>query len=155
MAVLLNILWLVFGGGFVLGLSWLLAAALFAISIIGLPWARAAFNMAWLAFAPFGRVPISRRVLNDGRGDLGTGPLGVIGNVIWFVLAGFWLAIAHVAVGIIDCLTIIGIPFGLANFRMAIAALFPIGMAIVPKSVAEEAMQRAGPGSGGTFRRTF
>ncbi len=143
MALLLNILWLIFGGGLLLGLSWLLAALLCAISIIGLPWARAALNMAWLAFAPFGRVPISRRVLNGGRDDLGTGPLGMVGNVIWFVVAGFWLAVGHIVVGVADCITIIGIPFGLANFRMAVAALFPIGMAIVPKSVAEEATRRA------------
>ena len=143
MALLLNVLWLVFGGGFILGLSWLLAAVLFAVSIIGLPWARAALNMAWLAFAPFGRVPISRAMLNDGRGDLGTGTLGMIGNVVWIVLAGFWLAVGHVVVGVANCLTIIGIPFGLANFRMASAALFPVGMAIVPKAVAEAAAKRA------------
>jgi uncharacterized membrane protein YccF (DUF307 family) len=142
-ALLLNVLWLIFGGGLILGLSWLVMALLFAVSIVGLPWARAALNMSFLAFAPFGRVPISRLVLNEGRSDLGTGPVGMIGNIVWFVLAGFWLALAHVAVGVANCITIIGIPFGLANFRMASAALFPVGMAIVPKAVAEEATRRA------------
>ncbi len=142
MALLLNVLWLVFGGGLVLGLSWLLAALVFAVSIVGLPWARAAFNIALLAFAPFGRVPVSRKMLNDGRDDIGTGALGFVGNVLWFVLAGFWLAVGHVVVGVACCLTIIGIPFGLANFRLASAALFPVGMVIVPKAVAEEAMRR-------------
>ncbi len=143
MALLLNVLWLVFGGGLILGLSWLLMALLFAISIVGLPWARAALNLSLLAFAPFGRTPISRRMLNGGQSDLGTGPAGMVGNVIWFVVAGFWLALGHVVVGVADCLTIIGIPFGLANFRLASAALFPVGMAIVPKAVAEEATRRA------------
>jgi uncharacterized membrane protein YccF (DUF307 family) len=66
----------------------------------------------------------------------------MIGNVIWFVLAGLWLALAHVMIGIADCITIIGIPFGLANFRLANAALMPIGLAVVPKEIAEEANQR-------------
>ncbi len=66
----------------------------------------------------------------------------MIGNVIWFLLAGLWLALAHVVIGIADCITIIGIPFGLANFRLANAALAPIGLAVVPKEVAAEATRR-------------
>jgi uncharacterized membrane protein YccF (DUF307 family) len=142
MSLLLNVLWLIFGGGLLLGLSWLLAGAVFAISIVGLPWARAAFNLASLAFLPFGRTTVSRRVLNAGRDDIGTGSLGLIGNVIWFLLAGLWLALGHVVIGIADCVTIIGIPFGLANFRLANAALAPIGLAVVPKEVAAEATRR-------------
>jgi uncharacterized membrane protein YccF (DUF307 family) len=144
MSLLLNVLWLVFGGGLVLGLSWLLAGVVFAISIIGLPWARAAFNIAALSFLPFGQTTISRKILNGGRDDVGTGGFGAIGNVIWFVLAGLWLALAHVLIGIADCITIIGIPFGVANFRLARAALMPIGLAVVPKEVAEEANRRYG-----------
>lgn len=143
MSLLLNVLWLIFGGGLVLGLSWVVAGVLFAVSIIGIPWARAAFNLASLAFLPFGRTTVSRKILNAGQGDIGTSGLGLIGNVIWFVVAGLWLALAHVIVGIIDCVTIIGIPFGLANFRLANAALMPIGLAVVPKEVAEEARRRA------------
>lgn len=142
MALLLNILWLIFGGGILMGCGWLLAGVLFAISVIGLPWARAAFNLASLSFFPFGRTTISRKILNAGRPDLGTGDLGLIGNVIWFLLAGLWLALGHAAVGIADCVSIIGIPFGIANFRLAIAALAPIGLAVVPKEVADEAQRR-------------
>ncbi len=142
MSLLLNVLWLIFGGGLLLGLSWMLADVLFAISIVGLPWARAAFNLASLSFLPFGRTTISRKVLNAGIEDLGTGGLGMIGNVIWSVLAGLWLALAHVVIGIVDCITIIGVPFGLANFRLANAALMPIGLAVVPKEIAQEANRR-------------
>jgi uncharacterized membrane protein YccF (DUF307 family) len=142
MSLLLNVLWLVFGGGLLLGLSWMLAGVLFAVSIVGLPWARAAFNLASLSFLPFGRTTVSRKVLNAGAEDFGTGGFGMIGNVIWLVLAGLWLALAHVVIGIADCITIIGIPFGLANFRLANAALMPIGLAVVPKEIAEEANRR-------------
>jgi uncharacterized membrane protein YccF (DUF307 family) len=142
MSLLLNVLWLIFGGGLVLGLGWLLAGVLFAISIVGLPWARAAFNLASLSFLPFGRTTVPRNILNAGRDDLGTGGFGMIGNIVWFVVAGWWLALAHVLIGIADCITIIGIPFGVANFRLANAALLPIGLAVVPKGVAEEARRR-------------
>jgi uncharacterized membrane protein YccF (DUF307 family) len=142
MSLLLNVLWLIFVGGLLLGLSWMLAGVLFAISIVGLPWARAAFNLASLSFLPFGRTTVSRKVLNAGEEDVGTGGFGTIGNVIWFMLAGLWLALAHVVIGIADCITIIGIPFGIANFRLANAALMPIGLAVVPKEIAEEANRR-------------
>jgi uncharacterized membrane protein YccF (DUF307 family) len=146
MSLLLNVLWLIFGGGLVLGLGWILAGVVFAISIIGLPWARAAFNIASLSFLPFGRTTISRRILNAGESDLGTGSLGMIGNLIWFIVAGLWLALGHVVVGVLNCLTIIGIPFGVANFRLANAALMPIGLAVVPKEIAEEARRRSAAG---------
>jgi uncharacterized membrane protein YccF (DUF307 family) len=142
MSLLLNVLWLIFGGGLFLGLGWLLAGVVFAVSIVGLPWARAAFNLASLSFLPFGRTTVPRNILNGGRDDLGTGPFGVIGNIVWFVLAGWWLALGHVVIGVVDCVTIIGIPFGVANFRLASAALLPIGLAVVPKEVAEEARRR-------------
>ncbi len=139
MSLLLNVLWLIFGGGLLMGCGWLLAAALCAVSIVGLPWARAAFNLGLLSFAPFGRTTVSRRVLNGGRDDIGTGVLGLIGNVVWFAVLGLWLALAHAAIGVANCLTVVGIPFGVANFRLAIAALFPVGLAVVSKEEAARA----------------
>ena len=140
MSLALNLLWLICGG-FVMGLAWLLASLIMFVSIIGIPWGRAAFNIAVYTFFPFGNEAISRRELT-GEDDIGTGPLGLIGNVIWFLLAGIWLAIAHLVVGIACFITIIGIPFGWAHFKLVGISLAPIGKVIVSKEVAEEARHR-------------
>ena len=125
-----NVIWFVFGG-LVMGLGWWLAGLVAAITIVGLPWARSCFVIGAFAFRPFGREAVSRRELR-GRGDLGTGPLGFLGNVIWFVLAGWWLAIGHLSSALACFLTIIGIPFGLQHLKLALIALAPVGMAVVP-----------------------
>ena len=140
MSLALNLLWLICGG-LLMGCAWLLASLIMFVSIIGIPWGRAAFNIAVFTFFPFGNEAISRRELT-GEGDIGTGTLGLIGNVIWFLLAGIWLAIAHLVVGIACFITIIGIPFGWAHFKLVEVSLAPIGKAIVSKEVAEEARRR-------------
>jgi uncharacterized membrane protein YccF (DUF307 family) len=140
MALLLNILWLIFGG-LELGLSWLIASLIMFVSIVGIPWGRAAFNIAVYTFFPFGNEAISRYELT-GEEDIGTGPLGFIGNIIWFIFAGIWLALAHFLIGIVCFITIIGIPFGIVHFKLLRISLAPIGMAVVPKEVAEEARRR-------------
>lgn len=138
--LLLNILWIVTGGIW-MALGWLLAAAIMAITIIGLPWARAAFNIAGYTLLPFGQVALRRdEVL--GRADLGTGPAGLVGNIIWLVLAGWWLALGHLATAIALALTVIGIPFAWAHLKLALLSLWPIGRMIVP--VAEADALRAG-----------
>lgn len=128
---LLNLLWIVFGGLW-MALGWLLAALLMAVTIIGLPWARAAFNIALYAFLPFGHKAVSRAQYS-GREDLGTGPLGVLGNLVWLVLAGWWLALAHLVTAIGLAVTLIGLPFAWAHLKLAGIALWPIGMMIVPR----------------------
>jgi uncharacterized membrane protein YccF (DUF307 family) len=130
LSVLLNIAW-VLCGGFAMGLGWLVAGIIMAITIIGIPWARAAFNIASYAFLPFGRVAVPRNEYL-GREDVGTGPLGVIGNIIWFLLAGWWLALAHLVIALLLAITIIGIPFAWAHLKLAGISLWPIGMIIVP-----------------------
>jgi len=90
---LLNLLWIVFGGLW-MAIGWVIAGVIMAITIIGLPWTRAAFNIASYTLLPFGQKAVSRAEY-FGRQDLGTGPLGVLGNVLWLVLAGWWLALAH------------------------------------------------------------
>ena len=92
-SILLNILWILIGGAW-MAFGWLVAAMIMAITIIGLPWARAAFNIAVYTLLPFGSRAVRRDELT-GQHDIGTGPLGVIGNLIWFVLAGWWLALGH------------------------------------------------------------
>ena len=140
MRLLLNILWIVFGGGLT-AIGWLIASLLMAISIIGIPWARACFNIAHYTFLPFGNQLVDRREL-QGHGDIGTGPLGLIGNVIWFILGGWYLMLSHFVVGVLLCLTIIGIPFGVAHFKLMRAAIFPIGKAVVPGDVMHEIRKR-------------
>jgi len=133
LALLLNIVWIVFGGAW-MALGWLIAAVIMAITIIGIPWARAAFNIAAYTFVPFGFEAVSRREVS-GQHDIGTGPLGAIGNIIWLVFAGWWLALAHLATAVLLGITIIGIPFAWAHVKLAGLALWPIGKTIVPRDV--------------------
>jgi uncharacterized membrane protein YccF (DUF307 family) len=130
LSILLNLLWIVFGG-LEMAFGWLIAAVIMAITIIGIPWARAAFNIAAYALLPFGQRAVSRAEYL-GRQDAGTGPLGIIGNIIWLVLAGWWLALGHVIVAILLAITIIGIPFAWAHLKLAGLGLWPIGKVIVP-----------------------
>ena len=150
MALLLNILWLIFGG-FELAVGWFVGSIIMFISIIGIPFGRAAFNIGIYTLLPFVNEAISRYQLT-GEEDIGTGPLGFIGNVIWFLFAGIWLAIAHLVIGVFFFITIIGIPFGIVHFKLVRISLAPIGMAIVPKEVAEEARRRWAAGEVGRRR---
>ncbi|MGM4889386.1 YccF domain-containing protein [Tardiphaga sp. 604_B6_N1_1] len=126
----LNILWIVFGGlGMAVG--WLIAAVVMAITIIGLPWARAAFNIAAYTLLPFGQRAVDREAVT-GRDDIGTGVFGLLGNIIWLVLAGWWLAIGHLLAALALAITIVGIPFAWAHLKLAGIALWPIGKVIVP-----------------------
>ncbi len=129
-ALLLNLLWIVFGG-FWMAAGWVIAALIMAVTIIGLPWAWAAINIAAYTLLPFGQKAVSRAA-HSGQEDIGTGPLGFIGNVIWFVLAGWWLALAHVLTALLLAISIIGIPFAWAHLKLAGIALWPIGKTIVP-----------------------
>jgi uncharacterized membrane protein YccF (DUF307 family) len=130
LALILNLLWLLFGGIW-MAIGWGVAAVIMAITIIGLPWARAAFNIAIYTLLPFGYKAVSREDY-FGRGDIGTSPLGVVGNLIWLLLAGWWLALGHLVVAIALAVTIIGIPFAWAHLKLAGIALWPIGKTIVP-----------------------
>jgi uncharacterized membrane protein YccF (DUF307 family) len=129
-ALLLNVLWILFGGLW-MAAGWVIAAVLMAITIIGLPWARAAINIAWYTLLPFGQKAVSRAEYS-GREDIGTGPLGILGNLVWFVLAGWWLALGHLLTAIMLAFTIIGLPFAWAHLKLAALALWPIGKMIVP-----------------------
>ena len=130
LSILLNLLWIVFGG-LEMALGWLIAAVIMAITIIGIPWARAAFNIALYTLMPFGQKAVSRAE-HTGTEDLGTGPFGFIGNIIWLILAGWWLALGHLIAAIVFAITIIGIPFAWAHLKLAGIALWPIGKMIVP-----------------------
>jgi uncharacterized membrane protein YccF (DUF307 family) len=125
--VLLNVIWLVFGGLW-LALGYAVVGIVMCILIITIPFGIASFRIALFCIWPFGRTLIRR---DDA------GAASVIGNVIWFILAGWWLAIGHLVTGVLMCLTIIGIPLGLANFKLIPVSLTPFGREIVDIDEAE------------------
>lgn len=122
MTTLGNILWLLLAGIW-LGLSYLIAGVLTCLTIVGIPFGVQAFKLGGYSFWPFGRVVV-QRIDHDEA-------LGCIGNVVWLVLGGWWLALLHVALGLVLFVTIIGIPFGIVSFRMAGLALWPFGKMVV------------------------
>ena len=130
LSLLLNVAWIVCGG-LEMALGWLVAAVITAITIVGIPWTKAAFNIAFYTLLPFGQKAVSRADYS-GQHDVGTGPLGFLGNLIWLVLAGWWLALGHVIVAVFLAVTIIGIPFARAHLKLAGIALWPIGKMIIP-----------------------
>lgn len=122
MKVLGNIIWVLFGG-FFLALGYFISGLLLCITIIGIPFGIQIFKVAGLAIWPFGR-----EVRNK---EQGTGCVSTFMNVIWILIGGIWLALEHVILGIIFCITIIGIPFGKQHFKLAAIALTPFGREIV------------------------
>jgi uncharacterized membrane protein YccF (DUF307 family) len=121
MRLVLNIVWLVFGG-LVMALGYAVAALVMFILIITIPFGIAAARMALYCVWPFGRTLVR-------RSDAGFA--SAIGNVVWFLLAGWWLALGHLVTGVVMCLTIIGIPLGLANFKLIPVSVTPLGREIV------------------------
>jgi uncharacterized membrane protein YccF (DUF307 family) len=119
--LVLNLIWLVFSG-FWFAVGYALAGVLMCLLIITIPFGIASFRLAAFCLWPFGRTVVPRPT---------AGAASTIGNVIWFVLVGLWMAIAHVISGVVLCLTIIGIPLGLGNFKLATVAIAPLGKEIV------------------------
>jgi uncharacterized membrane protein YccF (DUF307 family) len=121
MRTVLNILWLVLSGLW-LAIGYVFLGVLLCVLIITIPFGIACFRLAAFVLWPFGRAVVRKP---------DAGAPSTIANVIWFVLAGIWMAIAHVVTGVLLCLTIIGIPLGLGNFKLAAVALAPLGKDIV------------------------
>jgi len=122
MRTILNIIWVILAG-FWLWVGYVFAGILLCIPIVTIPWAIASFRIARYSFWPFGREVVDKPT--SGLGSL-------LGNVIWVILAGWWLAIGHIVSGIALCLTIIGIPMGIADFKLVPVSLMPLGKQIVP-----------------------
>ena len=135
-----NFLWFIFGGVF-MGLMWWLVGLIAFVSIVGIPWGRACMVIGNFTFFPFGREAISRKELTQVD-DLGTGTLGLLGNIVWFLLAGVWLALGHAVSAVACFLTLIGIPFGIQHLKLAGIALAPVGKTVVSKEVAAAARER-------------
>jgi uncharacterized membrane protein YccF (DUF307 family) len=129
--LLLNILWFICGG-FISGCLWLLGGALLALTIVGLPYAGAAWRIAGFAFWPFGKEIVPRELVT-GRDDLGTGGLGCVLNVIWFLLGGWYIALSHLVAAAAEAVTIIGIPFAIKDLQLAVVAIAPIGRTVVDR----------------------
>ena len=125
-SLLLNVLWIIFGGLY-MAAGWLFAALIMVITIVGIPWARAAFTIALYTLLPFGQTVVDR------KSGIGSGPLGFLGNLIWLVLAGWWLALGHLITALLLAVTIIGLPFAWAHLKLAGLALWPVGKDVVPK----------------------
>ena len=121
MRTILNILWFIFGSGFLLALAYAFAGILCFIFIVTIPFGIASFRLARYALWPFGYTITEKP---------SSGIASTIANVVWLIIAGWWLALMHVVTGIAQCLTIIGIPFGIANFKLVPAALWPLGREI-------------------------
>jgi len=121
MRLILNLIWLVLVGWW-MAILYVLAGIICALLVITLPFSIAAWRIASYVVWPFGRSVVMRRYFGVGA---------LIGNVIWIVLIGWWLAIGHLTSGILLCLTIIGIPLGLANFKLIPISLLPLGVEIV------------------------
>lgn len=119
MRILGNILWFLFGG-LICGLSWYLSGLLWCITIVGIPYGVQCFKFGTLAFFPFGKEII----YGGGAGRL-------VVNIIWLLICGLWMAIGYAVLGILFCITIIGIPFGKQYFKFAKLALMPFGAKIV------------------------
>ena len=132
MRVILNVIWFVLSG-FWMALAYVLAALLCFITIIGIPFGIAALRIALFALWPFGRTLVKRP---------GAGVASGIGNVIWLIFCGWWLALGHIITGLALCVTIIGIPLGLANFKLVPVSLLPLGREVV---TIEEARRLGAP----------
>jgi uncharacterized membrane protein YccF (DUF307 family) len=123
---LLNLLWLVLCG-FWMALGYAVAGVVCCLLVVTIPFGIASFRIAGYALWPFGREAVVRR---------DAGAPSAVGNVVWFVVAGLWLAIGHALTGVALCLTVIGIPLGLANFKLIPISLLPLGKEIVPSDLA-------------------
>jgi uncharacterized membrane protein YccF (DUF307 family) len=119
---ILNIIWLVLCG-FWMAVGYVVAGVICLVLIITIPFGIASFRIAGYALWPFGRTTVVRH---------DAGAMSAIGNVIWVIVAGWWLALGHIVTGIALCVTIIGIPLGIANFKLIPVSLFPLGREIVP-----------------------
>lgn len=134
MKTLLNIIWFVFAG-FWLWVTYMLAGLVMCVLIVTIPFGVASFRIANFAAWPFGRTYVDKPSAGAGS---------VLGNIIWFLLAGLWIAIAHIGTAIALAVTIIGLPLAWANLKMIPLALFPLGKEIVPESAARPLMPQPG-----------
>jgi uncharacterized membrane protein YccF (DUF307 family) len=124
MRLFLNVLWVVFGGGFVIWLEYMLGGALLCLTIVGIPFGVQCFKIADMGLLPFGKD------FDDDPRAPGGGLLGLVMNVVWFCVAGLWICISHLGLALACAVTIIGLPFALQHLKLAVLALAPFGKRI-------------------------
>jgi uncharacterized membrane protein YccF (DUF307 family) len=122
MRLILNVLWFIFGGGFVIALEYLIAGAVLCVTVIGIPFGLQCFKLAALGAWPFGKDVVPAP----------SGALHTIANVLWLVFAGVWICLSHLALAVVSALTIIGIPFAVQHLKFALVALWPFGQRVIP-----------------------
>ncbi len=132
-----NFLWFIIGLGFISGALWWLAGLVFCCTIIGIPIGIACFRIGCFAFFPFGRDLVDAEMINE-KAVIGS----TLVNIIWVIFAGFWIALVDIILGMAFCCTIIGIPFGIAYFKLAKVCFAPLGKRIVSSDVAVAARAR-------------
>lgn len=115
-----------------MAVAWWIAGLIMFISIVGIPWGRSCFVIGLLCLWPFGKEVVSRRDIS-GKDDIGTGFLGLLGNIIWFIFGGIWMGIGHISLMLAYFISIIGIPFGIQHFKLAKLSLAPIGKTVITK----------------------
>lgn len=140
MRTVLNILNF-FLGGFATTLAWLLATVMSIVFIITLPLTRSCWEIAKLSLVPYGNEAVHVDELDPSRRNVIMNTGGTLLNIVWLVLFGWWLCVMHILAGITQCLTIIGIPVGIANFKIAAIALWPVGRRVVSVETAQAARE--------------
>ncbi len=140
MRTVLNILNFVLGGFFTT-LAWLLATVMSVVLIITLPLTRSCWEITKLSLVPYGNEAVHVDELTPGEKNVLLNTGGTLLNLVWLVLFGWWLCVMHIVSGIAQCLTIIGIPVGIANFKIAAIALWPVGRRVVSVETAHAARE--------------
>ncbi len=131
-----NVIWFVFGFGWLLGTCWLIGALVCCLTIVGIPFGIACFRIARFAYFPFGKDLVDAELIGEKR-ITGTGIL----NFIWCILFGVWMSIVYAFIGLLECSSLIGIPFGLASFKLCKAAFAPLGKRVVSSELAKAARE--------------
>jgi uncharacterized membrane protein YccF (DUF307 family) len=121
MRLLLNILWIVLGGGFVIALEYLIGGLLLCLTVIGIPFGVQCFKLAGLGLLPFGK---------DIQDAPGASAIGCFLNVFWIIVAGIWIFLSHITLALATGITIIGIPFAIQHVKLAMLALAPFGKVV-------------------------
>lgn len=119
--LLLNLLWIILGGGWLIFVEYLVGGLVLCLTIVGLPFGLQCFKLARLGLVPFGKH------VEDDPKAAGGGCLGTLMNIVWFLVAGLWIFLSHLALGLAAAITIIGIPFALQHLKLAMLAIFPFG----------------------------
>jgi uncharacterized membrane protein YccF (DUF307 family) len=124
MRFLLNVLWIVLGGGFVIWLEYLVGGLILCLTIVGIPFGVQCFKIAGMGLVPFGKEVV------EDPSSAGAGCLGLLMNVLWFLVAGLWICLSHIGLALACAVTIIGIPFALQHVKLAVLALSPFGKGV-------------------------